>query len=252
MEKGELDAALADEIRARTFGDGFMKIVQTVRRNGKTFRISMRPVAIGGETRYQAEMVDDGAVRVKNFDADGAAAGLEEIISQKGVRDLHLMTSSGDLHVRVTRKGRVTATRSAEMARPAKVMPHDRVKKTPLTSFDSAALLRATGLAEGRILQLIGETHLDRDDDLVPLHHARVQYAVDGTPYEARAAISLYAVRRFGRKRFIGRTVPVYYDPSDPAHAYTDRIDRHFFDHQAAEAETVSTSGEDASSSAGG
>ena len=153
MEKGELDAALADEIRARTFGDGFMKIVQTVRRNGKTFRISMRPVAIGGETRYQAEMVDDGAVRVKNFDADGAAAGLEEIISQKGVRDLHLMTSSGDLHVRVTRKGRVTATRSAEMARPAKVMPHDRVKKTPLTSFDSAALLRATGLADadGRV-----------------------------------------------------------------------------------------------------
>ena len=116
----------------------------------------------------------------------------------------------------------------------------------------SASRRRATGLAEGRILQIIGETHLDRDDDLVTLHHARVQYAVDGTPYEARAAISLYAVRRFGRKRFIGRTVPVYYDPSDPAHAYTDRIDRHFFDHQAAEAETVSTSGEDASSSAGG
>ena len=149
MERGELDAALAEEIRARTLGEGFMKIVQTVRRNGKTFRISMRPVAIGGETRYQAEMVDDGTVRVKNFDANGAAEGLEEIIAQKGARDLHLMTAKGDLHVRVTRKGHVMATRSAEMDRVAVVQPHDRVKKTPLASFNSSALLRVTGLADG-------------------------------------------------------------------------------------------------------
>ena len=149
MERGELDAALAEEIRARVLGEGFMKIVQTVRRNGKTFRISMRPVAIGGETRYQAEMVDDGQVRVKNFDANGAAEGLEEIIAQKGARDLHLMTAKGDLHVRVTRKGHVMATRSAEMDRVVKVQPHDRVKKTPLTSFDSSTLLRVIGLADG-------------------------------------------------------------------------------------------------------
>ena len=149
MERGELEKELAEEIRARVLGDGFMKIVQTVRRNGKTFRISMRPVEIGGERRFQAEMVDDGQMRVKNFDANGAAEGLEEIIAQKGARDLHLITAKGDLHVRVTRKGHVMATRSAEMDRVAKVLPHDRVKKTPLTSFDSAALLRVTGIADG-------------------------------------------------------------------------------------------------------
>ena len=149
MERGELDSELAEEIRARVLGEGFMKIVQTVRRNGATFRISMRPVLIGGERRFQAEMVDDGQTRVKNFDANGAAEGLEEIIAQKGARDLHLITAKGDLHVRVTRKGHVMATRSAEMDRPAKVMPHDRVKNTPLTSFDSAALLRVIGLADG-------------------------------------------------------------------------------------------------------
>lgn len=149
MEKGELDATLSEEIRGRVLGEGFMKIVQTVRRNGQTFRISMRPIVLGGEMRYQAEMVDGGQVRVKNLDANGAAEGLEEIIAQKGARDLHLMTASGDLHVRVTRKGRVMATRSATMDRAVKVQPHDRVKKTPLTSFDSAALLRVTGLADG-------------------------------------------------------------------------------------------------------
>ncbi|MBR1587487.1 MAG: SAM-dependent methyltransferase [Kiritimatiellae bacterium] len=149
MERGELDKGLAEEIRARVLGEGFMKIVQTVRRNGTTFRISMRPVMIGGERRFQAEMTDDGQTRVKNFDANGAAEGLEEIIGQKGARDLHLMTARGDLHVRVTRKGRVMATRSAEMDRVAKVLPHDHVKKTPLSSFDSATLLRVIGLADG-------------------------------------------------------------------------------------------------------
>ena len=149
MEKFELDKALTEEIRARVLGAGFMKLVQSVRRNGKTFRISLRPVSIGGETRYQAEMNDDGHVQAKNLDANGAAEGLEEIIAQKGARDLHLMTASGDLHVRVTRKGHVHVSRSAEMDRVVKVQPHDRVKKLPLTSFDSSALLQVIGLADG-------------------------------------------------------------------------------------------------------
>ena len=153
MERGELPVELAEEIRALFFSDGFMKIVQSLRRNGKTFKISIRPVEISGEKKYQAEMVDDGHVQVKNFNANGAAEGLEEIISQRGVRDLHLITATGDLHVRVTRKGRVTANRSVEMKRQVVLQPHDRIKKTPLTSFDSVALLSAIGLADadGRV-----------------------------------------------------------------------------------------------------
>ena len=148
MERFELEDALKEEIRIRTLGDGFMKLVQTVRRNGKLFKIALRPVTIGGEKRFQAEMTDDGQVRAKNFDMNGAAEGLEEIIAQKGARDLHLMTASGDLHVRVTKKGHVLVSRSAEMTRIAKIMPHDRVKKTPLTSFDATVLLKAIGIAD--------------------------------------------------------------------------------------------------------
>ena len=58
MEKFELDPKLRDEIRARVQGEGFMKIVQSVRRNGRSFRIAMRPVEIGGVRKMQAEMVD--------------------------------------------------------------------------------------------------------------------------------------------------------------------------------------------------
>lgn len=149
MERFDLEPALKEEIRARVLGEGFMKLVQTVRRNGKTFRISLRPVAIGGERKFQAEMTDDGQVQVKNFSPQAAAEGLEEIIAQRGARDLHLMTASGDLHVRVTRKGRAHVSRSAEMSRVVTLPPHDRVKRLPLTSFDSSALLRAIGLADG-------------------------------------------------------------------------------------------------------
>ena len=149
MERFELEVPLQEEIRGGVLGDGFMKLVQSVRRNGKTFRIALRPVEIGGEKRFQAEMTDDGRTQVKNFDANGIASGLEEIIAQKGARELHLMTARGDLHVRVTKKGHVLVSRSAQMNRVAKVQPHDRVKNLPLTSFDSGALLKAIGIADG-------------------------------------------------------------------------------------------------------
>jgi hypothetical protein len=89
---------------------------------------------------------------------------------------------------------------------------------------------RATGLAEGRIMQIIGETHLDRDDDPVTLKHARIQYMVDGVPYETRADISDFTVRVLGKTALIGKKIPVPYDPANPADAHVSRIDRHFFD----------------------
>ena len=149
MERFELDPKLKEEIRARVLGAGFMKIVQTVRRNGRQFKIAMRPVEIGGVKKFQAEMTDDGQVQVKNLDMNAAAEGLEEIIAQRGAREMHLMTAKGDLHMRVTKKGRVMVTRAAEMDRVVTVQPHDRVKKVPLTSFESSALLRAIGIADG-------------------------------------------------------------------------------------------------------
>ena len=178
MERFELDEALKDEIRSRVLGEGFMKIVQSVRRGGRTFRISMRPVEIGGARLFQAEMAEDGQVQVKNLGDAAAAEGLEEIIAQRGAREMHLMTAKGDLHVRVTKKGHVLVSRSAEMDRAVVVRPHDRVKRLPLSSFDSAALLSATGIADGEgkvrasmrgkydqvneFLKVVGET-LDKD-----------------------------------------------------------------------------------------
>ena len=149
MEKYELEDSLKEEIRSRTLGEGFIKLVQSVRRGGERFRISLRPVEIGGVRKYQAEMSEGRDVQVKNFDANGAAEGVEEIIAQKGARELHLITAAGDLHVRVTKKGHVLVSRSSGVEREAVVRPHDRMKNLPLSQFDSAAYLKAADLADG-------------------------------------------------------------------------------------------------------
>ncbi|HQA39330.1 MAG TPA: hypothetical protein PLU38_08185, partial [Kiritimatiellia bacterium] len=131
-----------------------MKVTQVVRRGGGTFRVSLRPVVIKGEKCFQGEMTEEGRTQVKNFDLEGARSGLEEMLGQTGPRELHLVTASGDLHVRVTKKGKFLESRSSPMARDVdEQQGHDRVKRQPLTDFDSAALLKALGIADadGRI-----------------------------------------------------------------------------------------------------
>ncbi len=104
-----------------------------------------------------------------------------------------------------------------------------------------AARRRATGLTEGRIIQIIGETRLDRDNDLVTDYHVRVQYTVDGIQYEIRPDIARLTMDWFGKKAFINRKIDVHYDPEHPDFAFTDPIDRRFIslseDEEAAEDE---------------
>ena len=89
---------------------------------------------------------------------------------------------------------------------------------------------RATGMTTGKIVQIIGETHLDLDDDPVTDYYARIQYTVENIPYETRADIYELTVRRFGKKAFVGREITVHYDPLHPDNAFVNRIDRHLLD----------------------
>ena len=94
-------------------------------------------------------MTEDGRTQVKNFDPDSARAGLEEMLGQTGPRELHLITASGDLHVRITKKGKALISRSGRMTRKVdERQGHDRVKRQPLTAFDSAPLLKTLGIAD--------------------------------------------------------------------------------------------------------
>ena len=90
----------------------------------------------------------------------------------------------------------------------------------------SAERRRESSVVSGKIVQIIGETHLDLDGDPVTEYLARVQYSIDDIPYETRADIALKTIRRYGKDAFVGRAVPVYYNPLDPAEAFVNKIDK--------------------------
>ena len=94
----------------------------------------------------------------------------------------------------------------------------------------AAAQRRASCPAAGRITQVVGETFLDRDGDPFTHYTARIRYTVDGVPYETDAEITGSALRKYGRKAFVGQEINVCYNPDDPADAFARRIDRKFFD----------------------
>lgn len=148
MEKFELEKPLADSIRSAVCNNaGFIKLVQTARRTGRVFRDSLRPVMIGGEKMFQLETCENGKVSVKNLTPSEMPQSLENIISQKGARELHVISEDGDMHVRVTKKGHVLVSHGKAQGRNAEIQNHDRPKNQPLASFDSSALLMATGIA---------------------------------------------------------------------------------------------------------
>ncbi len=156
MTDDTLPQDLADEIRARVFDEGFIRLTQSLRREGTPFRISLRPVRLKGESFFQAEMTDGGQTQVRNLSEGAARKGLEQILAQKGKRDLHLVTAAGDLHVRITKKGRPLVARgkpkttASGAAAPMPEQTHDRAKNQPLNAFDATALLRVLGLADDR------------------------------------------------------------------------------------------------------
>jgi SAM-dependent methyltransferase len=154
-EETSLSEELCNEIRERVFGEGFVRLTQSLTRDGAPFRISLRPVRLKGERFIQAEMCDNGRTQVRNLSDKAAQKGLEDILRQPGKRDLHVISTLGDLHIRVTKKGKPLVSRGRPKAAkgdaPVEIQEgHDHVKKQPLTSFDATPLLRVLGLADQR------------------------------------------------------------------------------------------------------
>jgi len=87
---------------------------------------------------------------VPNFGRLEAQEVLDQILAQSGPREIHLLTADGDWHLRVTKKGKLLESRGRPQDRPdgEVAAQHDRVKRQPLTEFDSSALLRVLGIAD--------------------------------------------------------------------------------------------------------
>jgi hypothetical protein len=147
-----LEPDLIAEIRQRVLEHAkWMRVTLVRHQSGAASRESLRPVLLREQRCWQAERVQGGRTTVRNLEtAEALAAELEPMLAATGPREYHLQAPAGDLHVRVTRKGRVLVSRgpAAGSQGPVEPQPHDRVKAQPLTAFDSTALLGVLGMSD--------------------------------------------------------------------------------------------------------
>ena len=176
---------LVAEVRRRVFEEaGLMRLTQVARRGGTVKRTSLRPLLLKGVRQLQVETAEGGRVAVRNLEPADAVPVVERLLAQTGARELHLVTASGDLHIRVTRKGKTLVSRSKPLAREVEDAPaHDHVKRQPLQSFDADAYLRVTGIADtdGKIKASMRGKY-DQINEFLRLFDGIVADRPDGAP----------------------------------------------------------------------
>jgi len=116
-------------------------------------KVAVRPVLVRGRKRMQFSYFDGKKDITKNFAAAKVAEKLEDLLSLP-FSQIHVQSTSGDLHVRITKKGRTLIGR----AKPSRherepVLSHDRVKHYPLPVNAPDAFLQALGIMDrsGRV-----------------------------------------------------------------------------------------------------
>lgn len=148
-----LDAAIADEFRRRALNERECVRFTMVRHQGLgPSRMSLKPMRLRGATVWQEERFDGRKVFVRNLAAgEEAEAALSAMLGAEGAREYHLTSPSGDLHARITRKGRTLLSRGKppEGSAPVAVTGHDKAKDLPLGRFDATPLLRVLEVADG-------------------------------------------------------------------------------------------------------
>ena len=60
---------------------------------------------------------------------------------------------------------------------------------------------------------------------------------MNDVPYETHADATRFILRKYGKENFLGRKIPVFYDPTDPVSAYVNQIDKHVLDYPKEELE---------------
>ena len=150
-----LDETLVAEFRRRVlFEPGCVKFTMIRHQGLGPQRESLKPLMLRGEQVWQAEQFNGKQVFVRNHAAGAdAEAALERLLGATGAREYHLTAVTGDLHVRITRKGRALVSRAKpQVTNQNEAVPrqHNREKDQPLRRFDSMPLLRVLGMADGR------------------------------------------------------------------------------------------------------
>jgi hypothetical protein len=109
-------------------------------------KVTVRPVAIKGERRLQFSFFDGRHDTSRNLGRRAAAKQLDELLDAP-FGQYHLQATTGDIHVRISRRGKVTVRRT-KASRPAETpdLSHDRTKQHPLPADARDPLLLELGV----------------------------------------------------------------------------------------------------------
>lgn len=112
--------------------------------------VTVRPVELRGVRNLQFTHREGRRQIARNFAGPAAEVRLREVLDSGFLR-IHVLTTEADLHIRVTKKGRVLFTRGKPSRRAdAPAVAHDHVKSRLLDPGNSRELLAAIGLIDGQ------------------------------------------------------------------------------------------------------
>lgn len=137
-----LREALTDPARRETFVQLVLGDVASSGEEPPCRKIAVRPAAGQGGDQMQVRWFAAEGHITKNLPATEAAKVLS-----RPFRAAHLQTTVGDVHVRITKKGRVlVSTGRPSVTRPVRARPHDRVKRHTWPADHPHPLLQALGI----------------------------------------------------------------------------------------------------------
>jgi SAM-dependent methyltransferase len=109
-------------------------------------KISVRPVELKGLHQLQFSYFTADKCVTKNAAGDDAHGLLDEALSLPFTR-VHLQSTSGDIHVRISRKGTALVRRGKPSRREkAPVLAHDRQKRRPFPAGEPDPFLQSIGV----------------------------------------------------------------------------------------------------------
>lgn len=113
-------------------------------------RVRVRPVLIKGQRHVQFSYFDLKKDITKNFAGQAVLEQLDQTLAIP-FTCIHAQSTSGDVHVRITRKGKALITKGKPShQKPEPILSHNRIKRYPLTADTPDAFLQAVGILDSQ------------------------------------------------------------------------------------------------------
>lgn len=135
---------VSQEIMRMVFENAGFCSASVVFKDHDRVKVSVRPIIVRGTCLWQ--FVRGG--QSCNLCLKDARAEMLSVLNSD-VSETHVMTSDGDLHCRIAKRGTVLVSRGRSQTGRSVSKGHDHVKDYPLERHDFSKLLRVLGFADG-------------------------------------------------------------------------------------------------------